>query len=110
MSKEIEPTKNILDLSNIDSRDLMLELNSRGYYTSLIFSPYDVDSMLDSINGDRDEEEGNIIVLTQEDKVNILDNCFNTDWYCERMNNDIDDEILNHYDNEDYYEKKEESV
>lgn len=106
MSKEIEPTKNILDLSNIDSRDLMLELNSRGYYTDLIFSIHDVDSMLDSINGDREENE-NQIVLTKEDKMDILDNCFNTDWYCERMNNDIDDEILNHYDSEDYYKKSE---
>lgn len=106
MSKEIEPTKNILDLSNIDSRDLMLELNSRGYYTDLIFSIHDVDSMLDSINGDREENE-NQIVLTKEDKMNILDNSFNTDWYCERMNNDIDDEILNHYDSEEYYKKEE---
>jgi hypothetical protein len=107
MSKEIEPTKNILDLSNIDSRDLMLELKSRGYYTDLIFSPYDIDLQLESINGDRDEDNNDIIVLTDDEKREILDNCFNSDWYCERMNDDISDEILNNYDNEAYYKKEE---
>lgn len=106
MSKEIEPTKNILDLSNIDSRDLMLELKSRGYYTDLIFGIGDVDWNLDSHNDDKEEGE-DIIVLTDEDKREILDNCFNTDWYCERMNDDISDEISNNYDNEEYYKKKE---
>lgn len=92
MSREIEPTKNILDLSNIDSRDLMLELKSRGYYTDLIFGISDVDMQLESINDSRDESD--IIVLTDDDKRDILDMCFNTDWYCERMNDDISDEIL----------------
>ena len=87
-----------IDLSKVDSFDLMQELKSRGYYTDLIFSPSDVDMQLESINGDRDED--NQIVLTDEEKADILDSCFNTDWYCERMNDDISDEILNHYDND----------
>ncbi len=105
MSKEIEPTKNILDLSNIDSRDLMLELKSRGYYTDLIFGIGDVDFQLDSINSDREDEEGKQIVLSKDEKMTILENCFNTDWYCEQMNSDIYDDIINHYNSEEYYKK-----
>jgi hypothetical protein len=85
-------SNNILDLSNIESYDLMKELKSRGYYTDLIFGIGDVDMQLESINDGRDESD--IIVLTDDDKRDILDMCFNTDWYCERMNDDISDEIL----------------
>jgi hypothetical protein len=70
----------------------MKELKSRGYYTDLIFGIGDVDMQLESINDGRDESD--IIVLTDDDKRDILDMCFNTDWYCERMNDDISDEIL----------------
>jgi hypothetical protein len=96
-----------LDLSKVDSWDLVKELNSRGYYTKLIFSPSDVEMQLDSINSNRDEEDGNIIVLTNEEKEEILDGCFNTDWHCERMNESIEEYILDNYDNEDYYQKVE---
>ena len=105
MSKEIVDTKNILDLSNIDSWDLIKELKSRGWYTNLIYTPSDVDLQLDSINGDRDEEDGNIIVLSDDDKAEILDNCFNTDWYCELMNERLEEYILDYYDDETYYKK-----
>ena len=103
MSREIVDTKNIIDLSNVDSWDLMRELKSRGYYTELIFGVSDVDLQLESINDGRDDE--NQIVLTQEDKMDIIENCFNSDWYCERMNDDISYEIINHYDSEEYYKK-----
>ena len=89
---------NIVDLSNLDSWDLIKELNNRGYYTQLIFGPSDIDMVLDSINGNRDEEEGNIIVLSREEKEETLQS-INTDWYCERMNDDISDEILDYYEN-----------
>lgn len=102
MSREIVDTKNILDLSNIDSWDLMKELKSRGYYTQLIYSPNDVDMVLDSINSDRDE---NVIVLCQEDKETVLEDCFNTDWYCETMNDDLAEHILDNFDDEAYYKK-----
>lgn len=105
MSKEIIDTKNIVDLSNLDSWDLIKELNRRGYYTQLIYSPSDVLMILDSINENRDEEDGNIIVLSQEEKMDVLDNCFNTDWYCERMNDDMAEHILDNYDDEAYYKK-----
>ena len=110
MSKEIVDTKNILDLSNINSWDLMKELKSRGYYTDLIFGPYDVESTLESLNDNRDEDDENIIVLSEEDKVDILDSCFNTDWFVERMNESMDEYILDNYDNEDYYQKKVDNI
>lgn len=105
MSREIVDTKNIVDLSNLDSWDLIKELNKRGYYTQLIYSPSDVVMIVDSINENRDEEDGNIIVLSQEEKMDVLDNCFNTDWYCERMNDDMAEHILDNYDDEAYYKK-----
>ena len=87
--------QNIVDLSNIESVDLMNELKSRGYYTDLIFSPSDVDMQLESINDDRDEDDQ--IVLTDDEKADILDLCFNTDWYCQRMNEDLSDHIVDNY-------------
>jgi len=110
MSKEIVDTKNILDLSNIESWDLMKELKRRGYYTDLIFGLYDVESTLESLNDNRDEDDENIIVLTDEDKMDELQGCFNTDWFCERMNESMDEYILDNYDNEDYYKKKIDNV
>lgn len=86
-----------VNLSEVDSHDLMQELKSRGYYTDLIFGISDVDMQLESLNDNRDEADQ--IVLEESEKMDILDSCFNTDWYCERMNDDISDEILNHYDN-----------
>ena len=105
MGREIVDTKNILDLSNVDSWDLMKELKSRGYYTQLIYSLSDVDMLLDTINDNRDEENGDIIVLCKEDKETILQDCFNTYWYCERMNDDVVEHILDNYDDETYYKK-----
>jgi hypothetical protein len=106
---EFVDTKNIVDLSNLDSWDLVKELNNRGYYTKLIFGLSDVDSQLLTINDCGMMEGNDVIVLSDEDKEEILDNCFNTDWFCERMNESIEEYILDNYDNEDYY-KKEENV
>ncbi len=102
-------SKNIIDLSNIESWDLVDELKSRGWFTNLIYTPSDVDMRLESINGDRENIDGNIIVLDEDDKKEILDYCFNTDYFCELMNESLDDYILDNYDSEEYY-KKEESV
>ncbi len=97
---------NIVDLSNLDSWDLMKELNKRGYYTNLIFSPSDIDMVLSGINGNRDEEDGNIIELSQEDKEDILQStAINTDWFCERINESLEEHILDYYDDEAYYKK-----
>jgi hypothetical protein len=100
-------SKNIIDLSNIESWDLVDELKSRGWFTNLIYTPSDVDMQLENINGGRDEEDGNIIVLQEDDKKDILDLCFNTDWYCEQLNERLEEYILDNYDSEEYYKKKE---
>lgn len=105
VGKEIYNTKNIIDLSNVDSWDLMKELKSRGYYTDLIFGVSDVDTQLESINDGRDED--NQIVLSEEEKMDVLDSCFSVEWYCQRMNEDIEQELLDHYDSEEYYKKEE---
>lgn len=106
MSREIVDTKNIVDLSNLDSWDLVKELNNRGYYTKLIFGISDVDSQLKSVNDCMDMEDDNIIVLTEDEKIDVLDGCFNTDWFVERMNESIEEYIRDNYDNDDYYQKK----
>jgi hypothetical protein len=102
-------SENKIDLSKINSWDLVDELKSRGWYTNLIYTPSDVDMRLESINGDRENIDGNIIVLDEDDKKEILDYCFNTDYFCELMNESLDDYILDNYDSEEYH-KKEESV
>jgi hypothetical protein len=98
-------SENIVDLSNLETRDLIKELKIRGYYTDLIFGINDVKHHVESINSDREEVDGNIIVLEEDDMKDILDNCFNTDWYCERMNESLEEHILDYYDDEAYYKK-----
>jgi hypothetical protein len=86
-------SKNILDLSNIETNDLIDELNKRGWKTKLVFGLSDVDMQLESINEDRDEDDQ--IKLTDDDKGEILDRVFyNVDYHVERINSDIEDEIL----------------
>jgi hypothetical protein len=84
---------NKIDLSEVNAWDLMQELKSRGYFTDLIFGIQDVDFNLEHmVNSDREEDEK--LVLTDEEKMEILDSCFSVDWYSEQMNNDIYEEIL----------------
>jgi hypothetical protein len=88
-------SKNILDLSNIETHDLMDELNRRGWKTELLFGLSDIDMRLESINEDRDEDKQ--ITLSDDDKGNILDQVFdNVGYYIEQVNNDIEDKILNY--------------
>lgn len=82
-----------IDLSEVNAWDLMQELKSRGYFTDLIFGVSDVDFNLEHmVNSDREEDDK--IVLTDEEKMEILDSCFSVEWYAEQMNNDIYEEIL----------------
>ena len=83
--------KNILDLSNIDSWDLVDELKNRGFSTNLLWCRDDVQKQLDEANEDRTEK----IILTDEDKDNILDELSYE--HCIRLLNDeIYDKILNY--------------
>jgi hypothetical protein len=88
-------SKNILDLSNIETNDLMDELNRRGWKTELLFGLSDVDMQLESINEGRDEESQ--ITLSDDNKGEILDQIFDSvGYYIEQINNDIEDKILNY--------------
>jgi hypothetical protein len=88
-------SKNILDLSNIETNDLMDELNRRGWKTELLFGLSDVDMQLESINESRDEESQ--ITLSDDNKGEILDQIFDSvGYYIEQINNDIEDKILNY--------------
>ncbi len=88
-------SKNILDLSNIETNDLMDELNRRGWKTELLFGLSDVDMQLESINESRDEDSQ--ITLSDDNKGEILDQIFDSvGYYIEQINNDIEDKILNY--------------
>jgi hypothetical protein len=88
-------SKNILDLSNIETNDLMDELNRRGWKTELLFGLSDVDMQLESINEGRDEDSQ--ITLSDDNKGEILDEIFDrVGYYIEQINNDIEDKILNY--------------
>jgi hypothetical protein len=88
-------SKNILDLSNIETNDLMDELNRRGWKTELLFGLSDIDLQLESINEGRDEESQ--ITLSDDNKGEILDEVFdNVGYYIEQININIEDKILNY--------------
>lgn len=88
-------SKNILDLSNIETNDLMDELNRRGWKTELLFGLSDIDMRLESINEDRDEDKQ--ITLSDDNKGEILDEAFcNMGYFIEQINNDLEDRILNY--------------
>ena len=82
------------NLTNIETKDLIKELESRGYYTDLLYSIYDVDMQLENINEDRDESDK--IVLSEEQKIEVLNESFSIDYYSEQMNDDIEQTILNY--------------
>ena len=85
-----------IDLSQVNAWDLMKELESRGYFTDLIFGTQDVDSNLTFINDDRVEKGEEPIELSQDEKSEIISSCFNVEWYAEQMNDDIYEQILRH--------------
>jgi len=89
-------SKNILDLSNIESNDLIKELESRGFKTNLLYNTNDVDLQLRIINDYRGDDHQ--ISLDDLDSDQILDEVFEsiTEYMCERINDTIQDRILSH--------------
>ena len=83
---------NIVDLSNLDTRDLIEELQNRGYNTELLFCREDVDLQLESLN---DGYPGLKLTMTDEDKDEILEGDLPIDWTCERINESIYDGVFN---------------
>lgn len=88
---------NIVDLSNLDTRDLIEELQNRGYNTELLFCREDVQTQLDSI---LEGYYGLELTMTDEDKDNILDGDIPTNWVCERINESIYDGVFNLFSDE----------
>jgi hypothetical protein len=88
---------NIVDLGNLDTRDLIEELQNRGYNTELLFCREDVETQLDSI---REGYPGLELTMTDEDKDNILDGDIPTSWCCERINESIYDGVFNLFSEE----------
>lgn len=85
---------NKIDLSQVDAWDLMRELQSRGYFTDLIFGISDVDNNLEFVNEDRAEKGQEPIELTEDEKSEIVNSSFNVEWYAQQMNDDIYEQIL----------------
>ena len=88
---------NIVDLSNLDTRDLIEELQNRGYMTGLLFCREDVDLQLESLN---DGYPGLNLKLTDFDKDTILEGDLPIDWTCERINESIYDGVFNLFSQE----------
>ena len=88
---------NIVDLSNLDTRDLIEELENRGYKTGLLFCRADVDHHLKSLNEDY---PGLWLKLTDEDKDDILEGDIPTNWCCERINESLYDGVFNFFSEE----------
>ncbi len=86
-------SKNIVDLSNLDTWDLITELQNRGWNTELLWCRDDVQKQLDDINEERSEDKK--ITLTDEDKDEILDD-LSYEYHCERINEEIYHKIFNY--------------
>jgi hypothetical protein len=82
---------NICDLSNLDTRDLIEELQNRGYMTGLLFCREDVETQLDSI---REGYPGLELTMTEEQIDDILDGDIPTGWCCERINDSLYDAVF----------------
>ncbi len=94
------------NLSKLNTWELIEELKTRGYNTELVFSIYDVEARLEIINMDREEHEH--IVLDKDDKFEILRESFNPENLWRRILEEIDDKILDDYDDESYFKGVEE--
>lgn len=98
------------DLSNVSSTELIKELENRGFWTSFIYDTSDVAISLSLINEYRNTDER--IVLSEDDKLEIINNCFEDDSCLDidkvfiELNTAIDNYILNEYNNKHYYQTK----
>lgn len=89
--------------------DLIKMLEHRGYRTDALYSLDDVNGSLELINGNDQELEGKPhIVLSDNDRLEVLNTCFNsmmiTEVHCV-INTAISEYILEHFDNPRYYKK-----
>ena len=82
---------NIVDLGNLDTRDLIEELEKRGYMTNLLFCREDVQIQLDSILAGYPNLE---LTMTDEQKDEVLSGDIPIDWSCERINDSLYDAVF----------------
>jgi broad-specificity NMP kinase len=87
-------SNNILDLSNIESKDLIKELENRGYKTDLVYNIEDVNMQLEYINADRSKKKQ--IELDDDTKEMVLQEAIDEifDYVCEKINYEIQDKIM----------------
>jgi hypothetical protein len=99
----------MIDLSNVSSTELIKELQNRGFWTSFMYDPSDVEMAVSSINEYRDSDK--CIVLSENDKLDVLFNCFDNNIYFDidevftKFNTAVDHYILDNYDSKDYYKQ-----
>jgi hypothetical protein len=90
--------KSFADLSNLETQDLIKELQNRGYDTQLLFSREDVRYQLNSINENREGLglDDTKIELTDQDMEDILDYVLGSDILNEMINEKISDKIYDY--------------
>jgi len=90
--------KSFADLRNIDTQDLIRELNNRGYDTQLLFSREDVQDQLDSINENREGLglEDTKIELSEQNMDDILDDVLGSSMLIEMISEKISNKIYDY--------------
>ena len=86
---------NIVDLSNLDTWDLIKELQNRGYNTELLWCREDIQTQLNDVNELRESEGKEPVILSDEDKDFILES-LSYEWHCERMNEEIYNKVYDY--------------
>jgi hypothetical protein len=90
--------KSFADLRNIDTQDLIRELNNRGYDTQLLFNREDVQDQLDSINENREGLglEDTKIELSEQNMDDILDDVLGSSMLIEMISEKISNKIYDY--------------
>jgi hypothetical protein len=81
------------DLKNIETSDLLKELEKRGFNTNLVFGRSDVELILSTINEERKREGDKPFVLSNEDKDSIIES-LGYEWHTENLNEEIFNKIF----------------
>ena len=80
------------NLNEVTTRELILELKSRGYTTELLFCLEDVDTQIKNVNEDEDDGK---VELNEFEKMDILDT-LSFDYHISRINEEIFDRVFDH--------------
>jgi hypothetical protein len=91
---------------NVTDGELINELESRGYITNLLFNRHDIQSQIDSLNEDREDEGLEAVEMDDEEKDNILER-INTEWFIERINESIFEKVSDYFDDDEEIEDED---